>query len=125
MARRSSAGGPIAGLVAVLLVIGLVLLVIKWLLITAAILVVPFGIWWFADRRRTGGARTAHRERAEALARRRRDVESRAVVDAGGGCGWCGSRVAHRDFRSGSVVLPRDHHRAEIEDAVRGRFSDR
>ena len=112
MAHRRSSGGGVAGLVAVLLVIGLVLLVIKWLLITAAILVVPFGIWWVADRHRNVEARTREREAVEALARRRHDVESRAVVDAGGGCGWCGSRVAHRDSRSGAVLLPRDHHRA-------------
>jgi hypothetical protein len=40
-----------ARLIGILLVVGLVALVIKWALITAAILVVPFGIWWIHDQR--------------------------------------------------------------------------
>lgn len=37
-----------------LLSLGLVVLVyvLKWLAITAAILAVPFGVWWMFDRRR-------------------------------------------------------------------------
>lgn len=52
MARR---GNNINGWVAVLgglLVLGVALLVIKWLLITVAILAVPFAAWWLYDRRR-------------------------------------------------------------------------
>lgn len=48
--RSSSA---IAKLIAGILVLGLVLLILKWVLITVAILVVPFGIWWMWDRTRT------------------------------------------------------------------------
>ena len=36
--------------------LGLLVLVIKWLLITAAILVVPFAIWWAVDRNRPAAA---------------------------------------------------------------------
>jgi uncharacterized membrane protein YqjE len=52
VASRSGAGAG-AQLIGVLLVIGLVVLIAKWALITAAILVVPFGIWWFWDRVRS------------------------------------------------------------------------
>lgn len=39
-----------ARLIGYLLLAGLAILMIKWALITAAILVVPFGIWWLYDR---------------------------------------------------------------------------
>lgn len=38
-----------------LLLVGLVVLVLKWALITAAILAVPFGFWWLWDHRRSHG----------------------------------------------------------------------
>lgn len=62
VARRRSRGS--AGLVlGVVLLIGLALLVIKWLFFTALILAVPFGLWWLHDRRsrttRAGSARSA------------------------------------------------------------------
>jgi hypothetical protein len=45
-----------------LVVLAIGILVIKWLLITAAILIVPFGIWWLYDRAQvpatTGGPAT-------------------------------------------------------------------
>ncbi len=40
-----------------LIAIVLVLLVVKWLLITAAVLAVPFGAWWAWDR--SAGRRAA------------------------------------------------------------------
>ncbi|MFP5021863.1 hypothetical protein [Pseudonocardia phyllosphaerae] len=109
----------LARLVAVALVIGAVVMLVKWLLITAAMLAVPFGLWWVIDRvvtyRRTG----TKRAKAAAAAARRREVESRASVDATGGCGWCGTRVAHRDD-AGALVHPLDHHRGEVEATLRG-----
>ncbi len=42
-----------------LIVIALSLLVVKWLLITAAVLAVPFGAWWVWDR--SAARRTAAR----------------------------------------------------------------
>jgi hypothetical protein len=118
MARRSTPAGGCGTLIGVLLLIGLAILIIKWALITAAILAVPFGVWWVLDRsRRTRPEREARRA-AAASAARRAEVESRAVVDAAGGCGWCGSRIAHRDPRTGQVALPREFHRDEIEQAI-------
>jgi hypothetical protein len=45
-------------------------------------------------------------------------LESRATVDAAGGCGWCGSRIVHWDGR-GTLVSQLDHHRADIEELLR------
>jgi Flp pilus assembly protein TadB len=36
--------------IGVMLLVGLALMILKWALITAAILIVPFGIWWIWDR---------------------------------------------------------------------------
>jgi ABC-type nickel/cobalt efflux system permease component RcnA len=116
MAGRSTQAA--AQLVGVLLVIGLVLLILKWMLITAAILVVPFGMWWVWDHGRSRRSAKAVQDRESAAQRRRAELESRAAVDAAGGCGWCGSRVAHWD-RRGALVSPLDHHRPEIEDLLR------
>lgn len=109
---------PLATLVGGVLALGLVLLILKWVAITAAILAVPYGIWWVVDRTRRSRAGHAAGRAAAALAARRAEVESRAVVDAAGGCGWCGSRIAHRDDRTGRLVAPREFHRVDIEEAI-------
>lgn len=101
--RRSNSSG-LGTVIGVVLLVGLAILIIKWALITAAILAVPFGIWWVYDQ-----------AQQRKVTDRRAEVEGRAVVDAGGGCGWCGSRIAHRDEYTGSLVLPADFHRDEIE----------
>lgn len=103
----------VARILGILLAVGLVLLIIKWALITAAILAVPFGAWWVHDRWSARRRTDAERSQAGAAARRRAEVEGRAVVDAGGGCGWCGSRLAH--LGPAGHMLPRDWHRDEIE----------
>jgi hypothetical protein len=114
MARRSNTGASGCGLLIVgLLAIALVVLIIKWALITAAILAVPFGIWWVLDR-------SKQRERTqemEANTARRVEIEGRAVVDAAGGCGWCGSPIAHSD-EAGQPVAPREFHRDEIDQTL-------
>jgi ABC-type nickel/cobalt efflux system permease component RcnA len=51
----------LAKVVGVLLLVGFALLILKWALITAAILIVPFGIWWVWDR-----IHTQRRRRADA-----------------------------------------------------------
>ncbi len=112
-ARRSGSAGGCGTLIGVLLLIGLAIVIIKWALITAAILAVPFGIWWILDRAKQRRQTAA----VEARAARRAEIEGRAVVDAACGCGWCGSRVAHQDD-AGSVVLPREYHRQEIDEAI-------
>jgi ABC-type nickel/cobalt efflux system permease component RcnA len=113
VARRQQ-GSPAAAVIGGLFVLGLVILVVKWLLITAAILAVPFGLWWVWDRTRL---HRAQRD-AEAVAARRREVESRAVLDAAGGCGWCGMATGHRDHRTGARVTPRAYHHHEVEQAL-------
>jgi hypothetical protein len=115
MARRGSnpAGGGCGVLILGVLAIGLAIMIIKWALITAAILAVPFGVWWLVDHHQ-------QRQRGrdiEARDARRAEIEGRAVVDAASGCGWCGSRIAHRD-QSGTLVMPREHHREEIDEAI-------
>ncbi|GAA1306752.1 hypothetical protein [Pseudonocardia xinjiangensis] len=107
----------LARVIGIVLVLGLVLLIIKWALITAAILAVPFGAWWLYDRTATQKRQRAEQQRASAAARRRAEVESLASVDAAGGCGWCGSRLAHIG-QDGRLVLPLDWHRAEIEQVL-------
>ena len=51
MARRGSgsAGGGCGVLVLGVLAIGLAIMIVNWALITAAILAVPFGVWWLID----------------------------------------------------------------------------
>lgn len=107
MASRRSNPSGLGTVIGVVLLIGLAILIIKWALITAAILAVPFGIWWVYDR-----------VQQRKVVDRRAEVEGLAVVDAGGGCGWCGSRIAHRDGYTGNLVLPADFHRDEIEAAL-------
>ncbi|NYD38565.1 hypothetical protein [Actinomycetospora corticicola] len=104
MASRRSNPSGLGAVIGIVLLIGLAILIIKWALITAAILAVPFGIWWVYDQ-----------VQQRKVVDRRAEVEGRAVVDAAGGCGWCGSRIAHRDDYTGSLVQPADFHREEIE----------
>ena len=95
------------------LAVGLAVLIIKWALITAAILAVPFGIWWLVDHHQQG-----QRGREVAVrATRRAEIEGRAVIDAASGCGWCGSRIAHQDA-SGTLVMPLEYHREEVDEAI-------
>ena len=97
----------------------LTMLMIKWVLVTAVLLAVPFALWWVIDRAGQGRRqRAAETVAAEHAAKRRIEVESRAVVDAAGGCGWCGSRIAHRDHATGGLVMPADFHRDEIERTI-------
>ncbi|MDD7942044.1 hypothetical protein PHK61_26870 [Actinomycetospora lutea] len=112
MARRTAS--PAAVVVAGIVVIGLVILIVKWVLITAAILVIPFGVWWLWDRHTQG----LDRRRADALVARRHEIESRAVIDTAGCCGWCGMRAGHRDHRTGARVSPRAFHHVEIEQTL-------
>ena len=113
MTRRSG-GSPAAVLVGGLLLVGLVILVVKWLLITAAVLALPFGVWFAYDR----ASRHRARRDTEALVARRHEIESRAVLDAAGGCGWCGMAAGHRDHRTGASISPRAYHRYEIDQTL-------
>jgi ABC-type nickel/cobalt efflux system permease component RcnA len=114
-ARTTTAGVKLFGWI---MLAALALLILKWALITVAILIVPFGIWWIWDRARASRGERTEESRTQAALRRWHEIESRAAVDATGGCGWCGSRLAHRDDR-GETVHPREHHRAEIDEQLR------
>lgn len=115
--RRHNAPGGVAAAVGVLLLIGLAILIVKWLLITAVILAVPFGAWWLWDYRSRRAKRLSAQHAEQQVHARRREIESWAVVDAAGGCGWCGSRIAHRDS-SGTIVMPLDHHWADVVHTI-------
>ena len=45
---------------------------------------------------------------------RRAELESKAVMDASGRCGWCGSTELHKD-EFGFPTTPLKYHRAEID----------
>ncbi len=112
---RPGRGLRIAGWVAAA---ALSLLMITGVLATVVLLAVPFALWWVIDRAGRGRrSRAAQAAADEYVAGRRAEVESRAVVDAAGGCGWCGSRTAHR-APDGRLVMPREHHRADIEHTL-------
>jgi hypothetical protein len=90
--------------------VGVVIGFVQWLLGVALIVAIPVGAWWLyrqvSDRRR--------RPVLGRAADRRSELESRAVLDAAGRCGWCGSQTLHKDA-FGFPVTPLVHHRAEID----------
>lgn len=67
------------------------------------------------DKKRAAAAAEAAQVRAAEV---RADIESRATVDAIGGCMWCGHPGSHR-AENGHAVHPRDWHAVEVDDAVR------
>lgn len=67
-----------------------------------------------AEKRAAAAAQAAEARAAEIRA----DIESRAAVDAVGGCMWCGHPESHR-AENGYAVHPRDWHTLEVEEAVR------
>ena len=89
---------------------GVVVGFLQWLLGVALIVAIPGGAWWVyrqvSDRRRKPMTARATDRRSE--------LESRAVLDAAGRCGWCGSPSLHKDD-FGFPVTPLAHHRAEID----------
>ena len=98
------------------LAIGVVAGLVQWLIGAALIVSIPLGAWWLyrqvkaRDRARPAlpAGRTGRR------ADRRTELESRAVLDAAGRCGWCGSSTLHKDDH-GFPVTPLTYHRAEID----------
>lgn len=63
-----------------LVLVAVAVLIIKWLLITAAILAVPFGLWWCIDyATRSRRARTTQEPQAEAGPVHLADGEERAL----------------------------------------------
>lgn len=90
--------------------VGVVVGFVQWLLGVALIVAVPVGAWWVYRQ-------VSDRRRKPAVGRptdRRSELEGRAVLDAAGRCGWCGSATLHKD-EFGFPTTPLAHHRAEID----------
>ena len=102
----------LAGL-AISIVVGLV----QWLIGVAVIVALVAGGWWLFKKVTGRDAKPAVAPSAQALpagSDRRTDLESKAVIDASGRCGWCGSTELHKD-EFGFPTTPLKYHRAEID----------
>ena len=92
---------------------GLLAGVLQAVVTIAVIAAIPLAGWWLY--RNLSGTRSPRALPAAGPApARRRELESRAVVDASGRCGWCGSPTRHTD-EHGFPTTPLRHHRAEID----------
>ena len=92
--------------------IGIVVGLVQTVLGLALIVSIPLGAWWLY---RQVKARDRARPALPAgRTGRRAELESRAVLDAAGRCGWCGSSTLHKDDH-GFPVTPLTYHRAEID----------
>jgi hypothetical protein len=98
--------------------IGIVVGLVQTVLGLALIVSIPLGAWWLYRqvKARDDRARPARGSSALPAGRtdRRAQLESRAVLDAAGRCGWCGSSTLHKDDH-GFPVTPLTYHRAEID----------
>ena len=114
----------VAQIVGVLVLAGIAISVavglVQWLLGIAVIVAIPVGGWWIYKQ-------VQARKQPPALAAgapgtlgragstdRRAELEGRAVTDASGRCGWCGSATLHKD-EFGFPTTPLRYHRAEID----------
>jgi len=111
----------IAQIIGVLVLAGLAISIVaglvQWLIgVVVIVALVAGGVWVF--KKVTGrAAKPAVAPGAQALpagADRRTELEGRAVLDASGRCGWCGSSELHKD-EFGFPVTPLTYHRAEID----------
>jgi hypothetical protein len=99
------------------LAVGVVVGLAHWLLGVAVLVAVPLGAWWLYKRVSDRDARAVLPSPASTAGRaggRRAELEGRAVLDAAGRCGWCGSTTLHKD-EFGFPVTPLTFHRAEID----------
>jgi Flp pilus assembly protein TadB len=99
--------------------VGVVVGLVQWLLGAAVIVAVPLGAWWLYKRVSNRNPKpTAVSGMPKAVTGpsgdRRSELESRAVLDAAGRCGWCGSATLHKD-EFGFPTTPLTFHRAEID----------
>ncbi|HET6259826.1 hypothetical protein [Pseudonocardia sp.] len=99
--------------------VGVVVGLVQWLLGAAVIVAVPLGAWWLYKRVSSRNPKpTALPGTPKAVTGpsgdRRSEIESRAVLDASGRCGWCGSATLHKD-EFGFPTTPLTFHRAEID----------
>ncbi|MFC5951251.1 hypothetical protein ACFQH9_23565 [Pseudonocardia lutea] len=100
--------------------IGVAVGLVQWLLGIALIVAIPVGAYWIYKQVRARRQPPALAAGAPATlgraapADRRAELEGRAVIDAAGRCGWCGSATLHKD-EFGFPTTPLKYHRAEIE----------
>jgi hypothetical protein len=103
----------LAGL-AISIVVGLV----QWLIGVAVIVALVAGGWWLFKRVTGRDTKPDGAPSAQALPAgsvdRRTELERKAVIDASGRCGWCGSTELHKD-EFGFPTTPLKYHRAEID----------
>jgi hypothetical protein len=92
--------------------IGIVVGLVQTVLGLALIVSIPLGAWWLY--RQVKARDRARPALAPGRTDRRAQLESRAVLDAAGRCGWCGSSTLHKDDH-GFPVTPLTYHRAEID----------
>lgn len=101
------------------LAIGIVVGLVQWLIGVVVIVALVAGAWWLfkkvsgRDVKPSVGPAAPQAVTAGSTDRRS-ELESRAVLDAGGRCGWCGSTTLHKD-EFGFPVTPLTFHRAEID----------
>jgi hypothetical protein len=99
--------------------VGIVVGLVQWLLGAAVIVAIPLGAWWIykqvsSRNHRSTAVPGAQKSLAGPSGDRRSELESRAVLDAAGRCGWCGSPTLHKD-EFGFPTTPLTFHRAEID----------
>jgi hypothetical protein len=115
----------IAQIVGVLVLAGIAISVavglVQWLLGIALIVAIPVGAYWIYKQvkaRRQPPALAAGAPvslgAGSGTRDRRAELEGRAVLDASGRCGWCGSAALHKD-EFGFPTTPLNYHRAEID----------
>ena len=78
----------------------------------AVIAAIPLAGWWLYKN--LSGKGSPRAVVAGPAPDRRTELESRAVADASGRCGWCGSATRHTD-EHGFPTTPLRYHRAEID----------
>jgi hypothetical protein len=99
--------------------VGVVVGLVQWLFGVAVIVAMSLGAWWIYKQvsHRNPALPVMSRTRKALPGRsgdRRCELESRAVLDAAGRCGWCGSPSLHTD-EFGFPITPLSFHRAEID----------
>ena len=101
------------------LAIGIVVGLVQWLIGVLVIVAIAAGAWWLFKKVAGRDAQPAvappgPRAVAGGSDDRRTELEGRAVLDASGRCGWCGSTTLHKD-EFGFPVTPLTYHRADID----------
>ncbi|MFC5064767.1 hypothetical protein [Actinomycetospora atypica] len=93
--------------------------VLGGLIVTVIVVAVAWGLLArYNAEQEEKRAEAAKAAAAAKAAEVRSEIESRASIDAVGGCGWCGYPESHRGA-TGHPVHPRDWHALDVEEAVR------